>query len=236
MSKDVFKRVEYKYLLTNEEYNSLIKIVLLHLEEDQYGPTTIQSLYFDTPSNRLIRNSLDKPLYKEKIRLRSYGLSNPSSNVFLELKKKSEGVVFKRRIKIKEEEAFDFILHNKKPNENQITKEIEYFISFYQDLKPSLLILYDRGAYLEKHTTLRITFDQNIRYRKENLNLHTSLEGTLIPIIKDKVLMEVKTDSALPLWLVRFLNANKIYKTSFSKYGEAYKEETLKNKQEVYNG
>ena len=236
MSKDVFKRVEYKYLLTNEEYNSLLKIVLLHLEEDQYGPTTIQSLYFDTPSNRLIRNSLDKPLYKEKIRLRSYGLSNPSSNVFLELKKKSEVVVFKRRIKIKEEEAFDFILHNKKPNENQITKEIEYFISFYQDLKPSFLILYDRGAYLEKHTTLRITFDQNIRYRKENLNLHTSLEGTLIPIIKDKVLMEVKTDSALPLWLVRFLNANKIYKTSFSKYGEAYKEERLKNKHEEYNG
>ena len=98
------------------------------------------------------------------------------------------------------------------------------------------MILYDRTAYLEKGTTLRITFDQNVRYRRENLNLHTSLEGAILPIVKDKVLMEVKTDTSLPLWLVKFLNENKIYKTSFSKYGEAYKLEMLKSKEEVLNG
>lgn len=236
MSKDVFKRVEYKYLMSKEVYQSLLKLILLHLEEDQYGPTTIQSLYFDTPTNRLIRNSIDKPLYKEKIRLRSYGLCTSSSNVFLELKKKSSGIVFKRRIKIKEKEAFNFLIGRIKPNDSQITNEIDYFVSFYGTLNPSFLILYDRTAYLEKGTTLRITFDQNIRYRRKELNLHTSLDGTLISSVKGMVLMEVKTDTALPLWLVKFLNENKIYKKSFSKYGEAYKLETLKNKMEVFNG
>ena len=164
---------------------------MLHLEEDQYGPTTIQSLYFDTPTNRLIRNSIDKPLYKEKIRLRSYGLCTSSSNVFLELKKKSSGIVFKRRIKIKEKEAFDFLIDRIKPNDSQITNEIDYFVSFYGTLNPSFLILYDRTAYLEKGTTLRITFDQNIRYRRKELNLHTSLDGALISSVKGMVLMEV---------------------------------------------
>ncbi len=237
MSTKVFKRVEYKYLISEEKFNNLFKEIKLHLISDKYGATTIQSLYFDTENDLLIRRSIEKPKYKEKIRLRSYGLANEDKKVFLELKKKSEGVVFKRRIVIKEKEAFDFIINNKMPNEEQITREIDYFIKMYQPLRPAMLIMYDRIAFIDPSSSLRITFDRNIRYRKNRLDLHSDLNGELI-LKDDKILMEVKSDFAFPLWLVKKLSENKIYKRSFSKYGEAYCLEKIKenNKEELKVG
>ena len=237
MGGKVFKRVEYKYLITEEKFNSLLEEIKLHLESDKYAATTIQSLYFDTENDLLIRRSIEKPKYKEKIRLRSYGLVDEDKKVFLELKKKSEGVVFKRRIIIKEKEAFDFIINNKMPDNEQITREIDYFIKMYQPLRPAMLIMYDRIAFIDPCSNLRITFDKNIRYRKSRLNLHSDLEGELI-LENDKILMEVKSDFALPLWLVKKLSENKIYKRSFSKYGEAYCLEKIKenNKEEIKVG
>ena len=237
MSIKVFKRVEYKYLIDENQYNDLLDEIRLHLKSDKHGMTTIQSLYFDTDNRLLIRRSIEKPKYKEKIRLRSYGLANEEKKVFLELKKKANGIVFKRRISTKERDAFNFILSGKLPDSSQITKEIDYFIKMYQSLEPSILVLYDRTAFVDPNSNLRITFDRNVRYRTERLNLHSDLDGELI--LKDgKILMEVKSDFALPLWLVKKLSQNLIYKQSFSKYGEAYCMELIKkkNKEEIKVG
>lgn len=239
MSIKVFKRVEYKYLIDENQYNDLLEEIRLHLNNDKHGMTTIQSLYFDTDNRLLIRRSIEKPKYKEKIRLRSYGLANEEKKVFLELKKKANGVVFKRRISIKEHDAFSFILSGNLPNSSQITKEIDYFIKMYQPLEPSILVLYDRVAFVDPdpNSNLRITFDRNVRYRTDRLNLHSDLEGELI--LKDgKILMEVKSDYAIPLWLVKKLSQNKVYKQSFSKYGQAYCMELVKkkNKEEMKIG
>lgn len=227
MGKNVFHRLEYKYVLDKDKYASIINEIKNHLKPDVYGAATIQSLYFDTANYRLIRESIEKPTYKEKLRLRSYGLVGERDLAFLEMKRKSQGVVYKRRAKITEEEAFSFMKYENDGYDNQIFKELKYFRDYYKDLRPVILLLYDREAYYEQD--LRITFDTNVRYRLDNLNLSSSLEGTLLD--EGVIIMEIKTINSMPLWLVEILSDNKIYKTSYSKYGMAYKKVLCKEKE-----
>lgn len=224
---EVFKRYETKFILTKEQYEKIAYLLSNHIKVDEYGLTTIQSIYYDTPNNFLIRRSLEKPEFKEKLRLRSYGLSTDNKKVFLEIKRKYEDVVYKRRITLKEKEANEFLYGNSIYPDKQIAKEIAYFKKYYKDLKEAMVILYDRVAYVDNNSDLRITFDHNIKYRVDDLNLHTSLDGNLI-LNEGDVLMEIKTANAFPLWLARLLSENKIYKTSFSKYGKAYMIEEAK--------
>lgn len=206
-------------MLTFDQYSAIIDIIKSRLKEDEHGSTTIQSLYFDTPNYRLIRESIEKPTFKEKLRLRSYGLVGERDLAFLEMKRKSQGVVYKRRAKVTEEEAFSFLEYKNDGYDNQIFKELKYFRDFYKDLKPVILLLYDREAYYEQE--LRITFDTNIRYRFDNLNLSTSLDGKQLD--EGLIIMEIKTINSMPLWLVELLSNNNIYKSSYSKYGTAYR-------------
>ena len=222
--KYVFNRYELKYLLTPEQYEIMLKGIEGKAKIDEYGETTIQSLYYDTPDKLLIRRSIEKPEYKEKIRVRSYGLAKPDTKVFLELKKKSEKIVFKRRIALLESEVERFFESGEFSSEGQIEEEIKYFRSFYKTLAPSMLLLYDRSAYHSPSEDIRITFDRNIRYRTDRLDLKAGLDGELI-CDGGEVMMEIKTGTAYPMWLVRLLNDNKIYKCSFSKYGNAYRRE-----------
>ena len=227
MNKYIFKRHEVKYIITPEQYEIVLEGIKNHLTLDHYGETTIQSLYYDTDDYRLIRNSIERPSYKEKIRARSYGLATPDKMVFLELKKKTQGIVFKRRVEIKEKAIIEFINQGKE-NPTQIEKEIIYFCNYYKNLKPRMLLLYDRSAYTCEESDLRITFDKNTRYRTSDLNLCTNLDGIkLLP--NGEILMEIKTALGYPMWLVKLLNENKIYKGKFSKYGTAYQIELKKN-------
>ena len=220
--KFVISRTEIKYKLSYNQFCLVLQEIKKRLPPDEYGETTVQSLYYDTDTFLLIRNSLQKPLYKEKLRSRSYGLAERDKKVFLELKKKCNGVVFKRRITLKEKELDTFVQNENYKNQTQIEKEIKYFCKLYKNLKPSMLLVYDRVAYHDTRLDLRVTFDKNIRYRTTELNLHSGLYGDLI-LPNGEVMMEIKTAGAYPRWLIELLNTNKIYKTSFSKYGEAYK-------------
>lgn len=218
---DVFKRYETKYLISFKELKMIKKVLEEHnIKIDEYGKTSIQSLYYDTPYDLLVRRSIEKPEYKEKLRLRSYGRTSKNSCVFLEIKKKSQGIVYKRRIKTTTSEASNFI-KGELDYKSQIGHELNYFRNEYDGLKPKCLIMYEREAYLDSSSDLRITFDYDIRYRVTDLDMSRPLDGK--KIIKDGyVLMEIKTGYAYPLWLCRVLNDNKIFKNSFSKYGEAY--------------
>lgn len=219
----IFKRYEIKYMLTADEKRRLCHLMEGEMIADEHGRSTIQSLYFDTPDYLLIRRSLDKPFYKEKLRLRSYGVATEDSNVFIELKKKYDSVVYKRRIGMTEREACKYLLHHEPVADSQIAREIDYCMKYYRELTPKVLLSYEREAFYHKtDRNLRITFDENILWRDYDVDLKTGIYGT--PILHDdQVLMEVKTAGAMPLWLVRFLSENRIYKTSFSKYGTAYK-------------
>ncbi len=223
---NVMKRYEIKYLLTKEQTKYLVEGLKGHMVLDQYGRTSICSLYYDTPNHRLIRESLDKPEFKEKCRLRSYGLAKPGKPVFLELKRKAFGIVYKRRIQTSIDEVNKFFNKNDVFSDSQIEKEITYFRDYYESLKPSCLIIYDREAYYEPDGDLRLTIDYNPRYRLDDLNLSTSTDGKSL-LEEGSTILEIKVQEAIPIWLSTLLSNGKIYKNSFSKYGEAYKREII---------
>jgi len=160
--------------------------------------------------------------------VRSYGLASENDKVYLEIKKKAFGVVFKRRISLPHKEARDFFISGLKSDKGQIGRELEYCRSFYKNLRPSMMILYDRTAYYQDGTDLRMTFDRNVRYRTDRLNLSSGLDGIHL-LDGGKIMWEVKSSvDAFPLWLVKILSKHKLYKASFSKYGTAYAREILK--------
>ena len=221
---NVMKRYELKYILNKEQLHYFKKNILSHMKVDKYGLTTISSLYYDTPNYNIISRSIEKPNYKEKIRLRSYGLASKDSKVYLEIKRKSESVVYKRRIVTKEDTANKFFVNEEELENSQIAKELVAFKEKYVTLEPKYLIIYDRIAYYQDDSDVRITLDMNPRYRMNDLNLHTSTEGT--PLLNEgEAILEIKVQHSIPLWLVAILTQGKIYQSSFSKVGEAHKKE-----------
>lgn len=229
----VFERYEKKYLLTPSQYPLLMERLQPHFAGDAYGLHTICSLYYDTLEYAVIRNSLSKPLYKEKLRMRSYGVPRAEEHVFLELKKKFQGITYKRRAALPLAVAQQFVQTGRPPEEGgQILGELAAYIQ-RNPLVPSALICYDRIALSGRELpTLRITFDANIRWRETGLQLARGDYGAqLLP--PGHRLMEIKTISpALPLWLVRILGAAEIYPAAFSKYGRVY-QEYLQSRMEV---
>ncbi len=220
----VFKRFETKYMLTKKQKADLLKVMEEHMKLDEYGRSTIRNIYFDTDDYLLIRRSIEKPAYKEKLRIRSYKKATPESETFVEIKKKFEKIVYKRRISLPEAEAMNWILgKDESSKKGQITNEIDYFLNYYKTLKPAVFLSYEREAYFcEERSDFRVTFDENILARTENISLQEDPYGTsLLP--EGMVLMELKCAGGYPMWMVKFLSENKIYKTSFSKYGTAYK-------------
>ena len=225
MYDKIFKRVEIKYLLNEEEKNKIMKELNNYIKEDDYFKSTIGNIYFDTLDNDLIVTSLEKPLFKEKVRLRCYKTPNENDEVFLELKNKYKGVVGKRRIKLSLKEFYDFLEKKKYDENNQIMKEIAYHFD-YCKLYPKIFIGYDRLSFRGvDDNNLRITFDSNLRSRRDNLKLEYGNNGELY-FEKPHYIMEIKTLETLPLWLTKILSDLKIYPKSFSKYGSIYKKES----------
>ena len=230
----IFKRHEMKYIITTEQLELLKQAFSEHMIADEHGKSTICSLYFDTPSFQLIRRSIEKPIYKEKLRLRSYGVANEDTKVFVELKKKYKKVVYKRRITLPEPKAMQYLLTGEIEKHSQITDEIDYFKSIYPGIAPAMLLSYEREAYYHKDDhDFRVTFDSNVLWRDYDLSLSKGIYGNAI-LQPNQILMEVKTKDAIPLWMVDILSKEHIYKQSFSKYGTAYLQ-TLTQKGEQYH-
>lgn len=234
-NQTVFKRYEIKYLITKQQKNTITDIMCKYMYGDEYGKNTLCNVYFDTDDYLLIRRSIEKPIYKEKLRIRSYGLASPESKVFVEMKKKYKSVVYKRRIAMKEAAAMHYVCNKIQSQKNtQITQELNYFLSLYEDLAPKVFLSYEREAFYAKDdVNFRITFDENILWRDYDLSLCSGIYGTSI-LPDEKVLMEIKTVGAIPLWMTHILTKNKIYKTSFSKYANAYKQLISKQKEYQY--
>lgn len=218
----IFKRYEKKYLLNKTEYEALMSVVREKLVPDSHGKNTLCSLYLDTPDFLLIRNSIDAISYKEKLRLRSYGAPGQEKTLFFEIKKKYKRVVYKRRVSMTPEQAVEYIESGEMPFDSQIMREIDYLMHFYRQPKPNVCILCEREAYFaQENSDVRLTFDENLRYRYGFPTVENIREGT--PIIdSDKYILEIKTPGAMPLWLASALSECKIYPRSFSKYAHAY--------------
>ena len=244
----VFERYERKYILDPAAKEAVLQAMEGRMKIDRYGKTTIRNIYLDTEEYDLIRTSLSGPEYKEKLRIRSYKQVGSTENVFVELKKKYKGIVYKRRVEVPVFQAMDWLCAGgdmpenedlkDQPNFLQIGKEIDYFLSRYRkaDLSPKVFLSYDREAYApvderEKATGLRITLDTNILARDHDLFLKSPVYGT--PVLnKSLTIMEVKVskDGAMPMWLARCFSENGIVKSSFSKYGKYYTDEIVTGK------
>ena len=220
---DIFRRIEKKYILDKQQYEQIREILENYVFQDTYGKSTICNIYFDTENYELISHSITKPFFKEKIRLRSYNTPNKESTVFLEIKRKAEEIVGKRRISMKFSDFINYMKNAKevKNNNAQIKNELDYYFQLY-NLSAKMYIAYDREAFYAKDDRdFRITFDSNIRARNYDLDLNKGTEGENI-LDKDKYVMEIKTLGSIPMWFVKVLEECKVIPGSFSKYGEAY--------------
>ena len=225
-----FKRYEKKYLMTAEQFEALWQALAPHVRPDEYGHSVVCSVYYDTGDFALIRHSLDKPVYKEKLRLRSYGVPKMDSLVFLEIKKKHEGLVNKRRVGMTLHEAYDYVgkgirpVRSYTPAEQQILREIDFFLQRY-DLSPAMNVNYKRVAlFAREDPEFRVTFDHLIRGRRTEVGLEKGAFGTML-IPDSYYLMETKILDATPYWFTRILSELSLYMTTFSKYGNLFRQE-----------
>ena len=219
---DVFRRRELKFLVDQQQRQSLELLLQEKMVPDKHGRNTICNLYYDTPDYRLIRRSLEKPVYKEKLRLRSYGDPVSGGDVFLEMKKKYKGVVYKRRVPMTVEAAQAYMADPAARLEaGQIGREIDYFKDFYGQLRPSVYLSYQRLRWKGIGNDLRVPMDWDLCYRTDDLDLRLPPGGRDL-LQPGEALVEIKSATAMPLWLVAFLSQQQIWQRSFSKYGKAY--------------
>lgn len=222
-TKLTFKRYEKKYLLTAEKYAMLRSCLDSHIQPDEYFRSTVCSVYYDTADFSLIRNSIDAPIYKEKLRVRSYNVPSANDTVFVELKEKFKGLVYKRRIAMNACDAVDYIAGRiSAPEDTQVSREIDWFLKM-NAVSPKVFLAADREAYVAvDDKELRITFDMNIRWRDHDLDLTLGDYGDCVTEA-GQILMEIKMPESCPMWLAGMLSECEIFLTGFSKYGECYK-------------
>lgn len=220
---EVFQRYELKYLLDERQYDELMASAQSHWMPDRYPNTQIQNVYYDTPDFAYVRRSLEKPVYKEKLRLRCYQTPKADDTVFLELKKKYRGVVYKRRAEMTYQTAMAY-LERGAPIEqpSQVIREINWMLAENPSIEPAMYLSYARTAYVDAEIPgVRLTFDRDIRWRREAIQLDAGIWGGRL-LLPGQTLMELKLPAAMPLWLAKTLSRLEIYPASFSKYGRAF--------------
>lgn len=224
-----FKRFEKKYMMNDRQFNAFRNSVAQFTKADKFDKYTICNIYFDTDNYEIIRRSIEKPVYKEKLRIRSYGTPTSQDDVFFELKKKYKKEVFKRRVSMSAHSLTDYLENGAVPDVSpQIMSEIGHYMSLYRP-KPKIYIAYDRTALKGiEDESLRITFDENIRFRCEDMDLCSGDHGQKI-LSESQHLTEIKVCGAMPLWLSEALDEYGIYPRSFSKYGYCYQNFILAN-------
>ena len=210
MAIRTFQRREVKFLLSKAQYDALQPILLDYMNPDKYCVNGkeygVYNVYYDTDDNFLIRESLAKPYYKKKI----------------------GGIVTKRRVTMTLQQANAYIQTRVKPQSEkflqmQVLKELDVFLNNYA-VSPKQYISYQRSAFFGKdNSDFRLTFDRQITARREDISLASGNYGSQI-IRPDQRLMEIKVTDSIPKWLSDALSELNIYKTSFSKYGTAYKQ------------
>ena len=233
--KMVFKRYELKYLMNEDQWSAVSRALDEYMVLDKYGHSSIRNIYLDTDNFLLASRSIEKPLYKEKLRFRSYGAAEPDGDVFIELKKKYDGIVYKRRLTMPLDQAMRwFTTDTDDYPRTQIGEEIDFLRTRYPGIRPAMFLTYEREAYYAKDgSDLRITIDSNILARMDDIDLTSELGGHKV-LPEGYTLMEIKTMYGYPPWLVELLDSNCLYKSSFTKYGNAFKEMVLGSEPEDF--
>lgn len=218
----VFKRHEMKYLLTDEDREQFEREMAGHMVPDAYGDSHISSIYFDTPTGLIARLSIEGNAYKEKLRVRSYGVTNPDTTVFVEIKKKVNGITYKRRVPARADIAMERLCAGSFPGDDQISREINWLVRHYEGLAPSILVTYNRCAYYAcDDADFRLTLDRNVRWIDRSDPVEENPAGGEL-LGPDRTILEIKTGTAVPMWVIDFLERREIRQTSFSKFERSF--------------
>ena len=219
--QSIFKRYEQKYLITETQAAVVEAVLSQRMVPDQFDAYCVQNLYFDTANWDVIRTSMQRPYYKEKLRLRSYGTSDAAAPIFLELKKKYAGVSYKRRVVLPKGALSQPLKEVLAKDPSQIARELDFYLKS-TEVTPRLFVSYRRKAFADKEDAgLRVTLDSELRYRPDQLHFRQPEEGRLI-LPGAYRLLEIKTPTSIPLWLVRLCSDNEIFSGSYSKYAACY--------------
>ena len=234
---ETFERKEIKYLLTPMQYIQFRALAEGHMVPAEYPEGDVCSVYYDTPDDTLINRSIAGGKYKEKLRVRSYGASNPESPVFVEIKKKFKGITYKRRVNCTLAAAKAFLqgmdyeqavqqwplasaeaqAASTSTQSLQIAGEIAWMRDHYEGLAPKMEVRTHRLSFVDsENPELRITFDANVAWQKAD----ETAAHSMFP--HGERILEVKCGNAFPMWLVAALNECGARPQSVSKYGRAY--------------
>ncbi len=232
MDTKVFDRVEKKYLISKKQKKEILKEVQKNMEKDGYFKSGVMNIYFDTDNFDLIVKSIDNPDFKEKLRARSYeGYGKVFLEIKTKMKQKEYRVGHKRRFLITHKDYQKLVAGKKTAlelaeqmiktnNDLQIAKEVDYILNYF-DLKPRILVYYDRESYVSSDG-LRITFDENLSYRDTDLSFIKKSSDKKYFKDDKNIIMEVKAHGVMPLWLVKLLSKEQAYPVQFSKIGKIY--------------
>ncbi len=231
MAKHTFERREKKMLIDNTQVNDFVNDILEYMTPDEYNvggePYMISNIYFDDDGDNVIRHSVSKPQFKEKLRIRSYGVPDKDTKVYIEIKRKLKGIGTKRRAKLPLWQLNEYLEMGKHPDgikyiDEQVLREIDYYRATYH-VSPKIYISYMRNAYFGKEDKkFRLTLDKEITTRRYDLDLSLGSYGEqLLP--EGKTLLEVKFEGAVPLWFARIMSKYSLSFTPYSKYGTEFK-------------
>lgn len=227
MALEIFSRKEQKYLITRRQHEELVERIGPKMRNDKNGVNgrySVTSLYFDNNEKGIYFETKNKLKYRQKLRLRVYDDADLDSKAFFEVKQKHNKVVNKRRMLLPLGEAYRYLeedgqagLDHYKTSNTQVLKEIDYFRKFYK-LRPEMVVSYSRHAlHGLDDDGLCITFDFDLRCRKDDLHIENGPYGENF-IDEDLVVLEVKVDDSVPLWLARILQELQCEQRSASKF------------------
>lgn len=239
---NTFKRMEKKTTMPTALVDELKARIEPYMAPDPYNiggkPYMICNLYYDDEDDHVIRQSVSLPKYKEKLRLRSYGVPTPETKVFLELKKKYYGVGTKRRTKLRLCDAEAYLATGVHPAglsyiDEQVLREIDYYRS-HETVAPRTYVSYMRAAYHGiEDDSFRVTFDSDILTRHYDLDLKLGRYGDPI-LTEGTTLLEVKFAGAVPLWFARVMSEMGLSFHTFSKVGSDFKLHTFAEAQRLH--
>lgn len=236
-----FNRFELKYLLPIEHAGEFKKAIKSFLHVDSFGEEgqyALTSLYYDTPDHRFYWEKIDGIKVRRKLRIRHYETRDaitPETPVFVEIKKRIDRVIIKKRAKMPYKDAVNLcnegIMPAKfDPKDKKTLEEVQSMFHTYP-LRPTLITSYFRHALIGTHYDLglRVTFDTNIRFRDHDLDLTSKNRGKFI-IPPNIALMEIKANGAIPYWLTEMIGAHNIRLIRVSKYCAGLEAAKVKSK------
>ncbi len=242
MALEVFNRYELKFILDKSMAQEMIQALKGHVMLDQYGDGEgfyrIINLYYDTEDHLFFHETVNRQEFRQKLRLRAYNKVSIDTPVFLEIKKKYDGVVYKRRTMLTLQDAYAFLAKGQEQQDYsvydasnvQILGEVAFLKRFYS-LAPKVVVSYDRQAFLGiKENDLRITFDSNLRKRESDLKLESGPWGELF-MDASSYILEIKVNGRIPLWLAQILSGFQCWRQGYSKYTSSYNAELFQQEQ-----